>query len=173
MTNLHLFRRLRRTLFTGVNPNPELECLINTLKGRAQRYPGDHTHWYIDGGEARGDSRPGIGELNVVSYAKLAPAVRKELTLLDEEVRPLRKDEIGVEAVTSYMADMKPKDLGPGTAQTTPVLQQFELDVLTGGADTQVFSTTFVQGASRECLHRAQPLTLLARFRPRHRKRAR
>ncbi len=139
-TNLRLFRRLRRTAPSSpVLTRPPVEATI----GPASR-------------------------INVVSYAKLAPVVRKELTLLDEfEARPLGKDAIRAEAVTSYMADMKPKDLGLGNSADNPVLQHFELDALTEGPVTQVFSTTFVQGASRECLHRTQPLTLLARFRPR------
>jgi len=41
--------------------------------------------------------------------------------------------------------------------------------VLTEGAGTQVFSTTFVQWTAREAMRRAQPLTLLARFAPRQR----
>ncbi len=44
------------------------------------------------------------------------------------------------------------------------MLRHFEVNVLTQGAGCQIYSTTFVQWAARECLHRAQPLTLLARF---------
>ncbi len=43
-------------------------------------------------------------------------------------------------------------------------LRHFEVNLLTQGAGCQIFSTTFVQWAARECLHRAQPLTLFARF---------
>jgi hypothetical protein len=49
------------------------------------------------------------------------------------------------------------------------VLRHFEVDVLTHGAGCQIYSTTFVQWASRECLHRAQPLILFARFATRQR----
>ena len=44
-----------------------------------------------------------------------------------------------------------------------------EASLLTEGAGTQIFSTTFVQWAARECLHRAQPLKLFVRFTPRQR----
>ena len=47
------------------------------------------------------------------------------------------------------------------------VLNRFQVSVLTEGAGTQLFSTTFVQWSAREILRRAQPLTLVARFTPR------
>jgi hypothetical protein len=71
---------------------------------------------------------------------------------------------MGVEAVSSYVASLSPDDLGlKGTAMDA-VLRRFEVNILTQGAGCQIYSTTFVQWASRECLHRAQPLTLFARF---------
>jgi len=45
-----------------------------------------------------------------------------------------------------------------------PVLRHFEANVLTRGAGCQIFSTTFVQWAAREGLHRSEPLTLIARY---------
>ena len=50
-----------------------------------------------------------------------------------------------------------------------PVLDRFQVKVLTEGSGTQIFSTTFAQWAARECLRRAQPLTLLVRYAPRQR----
>jgi hypothetical protein len=41
------------------------------------------------------------------------------------------------------------------------------MKLLTEGSGTQIFSTTFAQWAAREALRRAQPLSLLVRFRPR------
>jgi len=70
------------------------------------------------------------------------------------------------------MARMSPEDLGldatSGTA-SDPVMQRFQLKILTEGSGTQIFSTTFAQWAAREALRRAQPLTLLVRFAPRQR----
>jgi hypothetical protein len=48
-------------------------------------------------------------------------------------------------------------------------MRHFEIAVLTEGAGTQVFSTTFVQWAAKEAMRRAQPLTMFARFAPRQR----
>jgi len=55
------------------------------------------------------------------------------------------------------------------SADGDPVLNRFQLSLLTEGSGTQLFSTTFVQWAAREALRRAQPLTLLVRFAPRQR----
>jgi len=69
-----------------------------------------------------------------------------------------------VEAVGSYIAGLSPEDLTlKGSASDAP-LRHFEVNLITQGAGCQIFSTTFVQWAARECLHRAQPLTLFARF---------
>jgi hypothetical protein len=69
-----------------------------------------------------------------------------------------------VEAVSSYVASLSPDDLGLKGTVADAVLRHFEVNILTQGAGCQIYSTTFVQWASRECLHRAQPLTLFARF---------
>ena len=53
-----------------------------------------------------------------------------------------------------------------------PVLDRFQLKVLTEGSGTQIFSTTFAQWSAREALRRAQPLTLLVRFTPRQKLRS-
>ncbi len=52
-----------------------------------------------------------------------------------------------------------------------PVLNRFQVSLLTEGSGTQIYSTTFVQWAAREVYRRAQPITLLARFQPRVRER--
>lgn len=167
-TNLAVFRRLapHGTLFTSVDPNSAWQILSDTLRTRAHRYPREHAHWYIDGG----DPAPGMDSasgINTVSYGRLAQVVLKELSLMNGFVtNPPPTSTTDVESTTSYMADMEPQELGLG-GNSDSVLHRFELEVLTEGAGTQVYSTTFVQWTARECLHRAQPLTLLARFRPR------
>jgi hypothetical protein len=59
-----------------------------------------------------------------------------------------------------------PQPRGPESQRNSSrrPLRHFEVSILTQGAGCQIYSTTFVQWASRECLHRAQPLTLFARF---------
>ena len=77
---------------------------------------------------------------------------------------------MGPEALRTLLAKMRPGDLGLGEAGD-PVLDRFQMKMLTEGSGTQVFSTTFAQWTAREALRRAQPLTLLVRFAPRQRQR--
>jgi len=66
------------------------------------------------------------------------------------------------------LAQIKPEEAGLNLTGD-PVLNRFQLSLLTEGSGTQVFSTTFVQWAAREALRRAQPLTIFTRFAPRQR----
>jgi hypothetical protein len=59
---------------------------------------------------------------------------------------------------------LSPDDVAFEGTTTDAALRHFEVNVLTQGAGCQIYSTTFVQWAARECLYRAQPLTLFARF---------
>jgi hypothetical protein len=64
---------------------------------------------------------------------------------------------------------MRPEDVGMAKPGSNPVLNRFQLSLLTEGSGTQIYSTTFVQWSAREALRRAEPLTLFARFAPRRR----
>ena len=66
------------------------------------------------------------------------------------------------------LAQMKMEEVGLDAGRD-PVLNRFQLSLLTEGSGTQVFSTTFVQWAAREVLRRAQPLTVVTRYAPRQR----
>jgi hypothetical protein len=58
----------------------------------------------------------------------------------------------------------------PGlSASKDPLIDRFVQSVYGEGSGTQIFSTTFVQWATRELLRRAEPLSLVARFGPRQR----
>jgi hypothetical protein len=165
-TELPMFRRLlpHATLFTNVDPAGGLEVLLAEIGSRARQYSLEYGHWYIEGGEPHADSN-GVPGLTVMSYASLVPATKREFTLLNQFAN--RTDgggKVGVEAVSSYVAGLNPDDLGLKGTSADEVLRHFEVNVLTQGAGCQIYSTTFVQWASRECLHRAQPLTLFARF---------
>jgi hypothetical protein len=177
-TNFAVFRRLRPygTLFTAVDPADGLKTLLAAVGKRAKSAPGPFAHWYIDGGEAEAFPGPSEG-VALISYGCLATAVRKELALLSYDVAHGKQQTASsngvpgslqalsnVEGTVFAMGDLKPKDLG---LDGHDVLQRFALSVLAEGSGTQVYSTTFVQWTARECLRRAQPLTLLARFRPR------
>lgn len=161
-----LFRHLtpHGMLFSRVNSEGALEVLSSTAIARAHEYPLDYGHWYIDGS----DPIPAAAEdphLTTMSYAILVPAAMREFALLKKFAsRGTPNEPVGPEAVGSYIVGLSPEDLAlKGDAFDAP-LRHFEVNVMTQGAGCQIFSTTFVQWAARECLHRAQPLTLFARF---------
>jgi hypothetical protein len=166
LTNYPLFRRLlpHGTLFTQLDPAGGLDILLSEVRSRAQKHPMEYGHWYIDGGEPHPVS-PDVQGLTIMSYNRLVPVARRELALLNHFTSHSSSGgTIGVEAVGSYVASLTPDDLGLTGTATDAVLRHFEVNILTQGAGCQIYSTTFVQWAARECLHRAQPLTLFARF---------
>lgn len=169
--NISLFRLLRRhgVLFTSVQPDHGLETLIKFVNERAQKRLEQYAHWYIDGGQA--DATCGAQQgITVVSYNDLAPVALRELNLAELFVKRTDKTATsGPEAVQSYMAALSPADLGLHGSADDEALRHFKAKILTEGAGTQVFSTTFVQWAAREAMRRAQPVTMFARFAPRQR----
>jgi hypothetical protein len=160
-----LFRELRANgaYFSHVNPENGMKLLLDVVVERAKAHPAPYAHWYIDGGPAA-DHDPA---LTCVSYGALEP-VRASLLrkIQSETARP----GMGPEALRTLMARLHPADLGMSTAGD-PVLDYFQVKLLTEGSGTQIFATTFAQWAAREALRRAQPLTLLVRFAPRQRQR--
>jgi hypothetical protein len=170
-SHVSLFRLLRPqgALFTAVQPDQGMETLIKFVNERAQKCPGQYAHWYIDGGQA--DATCGAQQgITATSYGKLAPAALKELNLTESFIeRTGKTTSVGPEVAQSYMAALSPADLGLHGSPNDAVLRHFEVKLLTEGAGTQVFSTTFVQWAAREALRRAQPITMLVRFAPRQR----
>ena len=164
-TEYSLFRHLKPhgVLFTQLDSSGALETLSAAVLTRANQHPLEYGHWYIDGGEpysvAAEDPR-----LTTMSYDRLVPAAKREFALLKEFTNQGANGSVGVEAVGSYIVGLSPEDLTlKGNAADAP-LRHFEVNLITQGAGCQIFSTTFVQWAARECLHRAQPLTLFARF---------
>ncbi len=155
-----LFRKLRPhgVYFSRVNGENGVRALTDYLAARAQAYPVPYGHWYIDGGDAA--AQP--GGLTCVSYDGLSP-VRSRL---EDTMQRAYSSGMGPEAFRTMLAKLKPEDLG-GEKLGGEVMSRFQVSLLTEGAGTQVFSTTFVQWAAREALRRAEPVTLLARFRPR------
>jgi hypothetical protein len=157
-----LFRRLRPhgAYFSNVKPEGGLATLLKTVADRAQTHPIPFGHWYIDGG----DAAPHDPALTSVSYGGLGPA----RSALAEKIRSdIERPGMGPEALRTLMARLRPADLG--FAAGDPVLDRFQVKLLTEGSGTQIFSTTFAQWAAREALRRAQPHTLLVRFAPRQR----
>jgi len=158
-----LFRKLRPhgAYFTNVKPEGGLQALLKACADRAQTHPIPYGHWYIDGGDAAVHD----AALTCVSYGGLGPA----RAALSEKIRSdIERPGMGPEFLRTLMARLRPADLGFSAADD-PVLDRFQVKLLTEGSGTQIFSTTFTQWAAREALRRAQPHTLLVRFAPRQR----
>ena len=160
-----LFRDLRKhgTWFGNLNPENGFQLLLAAVEARAKAHPLPYGHWYVDGGSAAEHSP----RLTCVSYKALDRARAALLKNMQEEIR---RPGMGPEELRTHLAELKPADLGMGEAGD-PVLDRFQVKVLTEGSGTQIFSTTFAQWSAREALRRAQPLTLLVRFAPRQRQR--
>jgi hypothetical protein len=156
-----LFRKLRPhgAYFSRIKPENGLRQLLDAVGERARAHPIPYGHWYIDGGETA-EHDPAVTS---VSYRGLdttrAALLRKVRSEKD-------KPGMGPEALRTLLAQMSPAELGFGKG-VDPVLERFQVKLLTEGSGTQVFSTTFAQWAAREVLRRAQPCTLLVRFAPR------
>jgi hypothetical protein len=160
-----LFRKLRPlgTYFSQVNHEDGMGTLVQAVAKRAAAHPEPFAHWYIDGSApAATDTQ---GPLALVSYAALSPvraAVQSRMQKLYEA--PV----FDPEHLRTALALTRPEEVGLAAGRD-PVLDRFQLSLITEGSGTQVFATTFVQWAAREALRRAQPVTLLARFAPRQR----
>lgn len=161
--NYPLFRKLRAhgTYYTNVKQENGVPALLDVATARAKAHPVPYAHWYIDGGSA---AAAALGGVTCISYNSLA-AVR---ATLDQKMQQTYASGLGPEAFRTMLAKLAPEDLGAETS-TDPVLSRFSVSVLTEGAGTQVFSTTFAQWSAREVLRRAEPLTLVLRFAPRQR----
>ena len=165
--NYPVFRKLRPhgTYFTRVNPTDGLRILLDGVAARATAHPAPFDHWYVDGGEAEPISS---SFLITLSYAGLEPIRKALLRKIDQAI----KDGIaGPEALTSLLHKMRPEEIGASAEPDNAVLSHLQISLLAEGSGTQIFSTTFVQWATRELWRRAQPITVLARFAPRQRQR--
>lgn len=158
-----LFQKLRPygAYFTAIQPDHGLEQLLDAVAARTKSTPLPYGHWYIDGGQELAHP-PAI---TCISYQNLEPARSALLSRIQAETK---KPGVGPEALRTLMAQMRPADLGFENSGD-PVLDRFQVKLLTEGSGTQIFSTSFAQWAAREALRRAQPLTLLVRFAPRQR----
>jgi hypothetical protein len=159
-----LFMKLRRqgVYFKNVDPANGKQAIFDAVAKRATAHPVPFAHWYIDGG----DTDPFASGLTCVSYNALGP-VRD--ALLARMQRVMGQGGGGPELLRTELAQMRPEDVGMAESGGNPVLNRFQLSLLTEGSGTQIYSTTFVQWSAREALRRAEPWTLLARFAPRRR----
>ena len=166
-----LFRKLRPhgSRFTNVNPANGLKTLLAHFADRAAAHPSSFDHWYIDGGQAEPVSHP---FLTHISYRGLD---RNRLALLRKINSAIQNGIAGPKELLSLLHRLQPEEIGPfdfdAVGRDGAVLSHFATSLLTSGSGTQIFSTSFVQWATRELWRRAQPLTMLARFAPRQRQR--
>jgi len=158
-----LFRKLRPqgAYFSRVTPDNGLATLLGTVAARAKESSAPYAHWYIDGGDPI-EHDPVVTN---VAYGSLA-AVRT--ALLRNMHSETEKPGMGPEMLRTIMAGWRPEDLGVKSSND-PVLDRFQVRLLTEGSGTQIYSTSFTQWAAREALRRAEPTTLLVRFAPRQR----
>jgi hypothetical protein len=163
-----LFRKFRPhgSRFTNVNPANGLRTLLAHVADRAAAHPSSFDHWYIDGGPAEPVSHP---FLTSISYPGLD---RPRLALLRKINSAIQNGIAGPKELLSLLHGLRPEEIGFDAAgRDGAVLSHFATSLLTSGSGTQIFSTSFVQWATRELWRRAQPLTMLARFAPRQRQR--
>ncbi|MDP9040021.1 MAG: hypothetical protein M3O02_12240 [Acidobacteriota bacterium] len=159
-----LFRKLRPhgIYLNRVRPENGFAMLLGEARRRASASRGQEmfAHWYIDGGVSQAAS-----PLTEVSYDGLRE-VRRALLRRTQEA--IDSGSMGPERLRTLLAQIRPDELGLGSkGMDTAVLDHFQVSLLTEGSGTQIFSTTFVQWAARECLRRAEPETLLLRYAPR------
>ena len=162
--NASLFRKLRNqgAYFSNINPENGLKVLLEAVGRRAKEHPVPYAHWYVDGGQGL-EHEPSLA---CVSYGDLEPA---RAALLRKMRAQIERPGMGPEALRTFLAQLRPQDVGLGGSRADAVLDRFRLKVLSEGSGTQIFSTTFVQWTAREALRRAQPVTLLVRYAPRQR----
>ena len=159
---LKLLTRLQPygTLFAQVDTAHAVEQATKAVLARAQDDPRRYAHWYVEGG-VPAVLAPDHVPVATVSYRALLP-MRQALLARLHTART--SGTVGPEDIRSMLADLQPADFERQRQDADPVLERFELDVLTGGSGTQIFSTTFVQWTAREVLRRARPRTLLVRY---------
>lgn len=162
-----LFARLRPhgTYFSNVDPASGLTTLLTAVQRRAEQTRTQYAHWYVDGGELVPLPPAAQGAVTTLSYGGLQPM---RDALLDSIQRESSRPGAGPESLRNYLAHLRPEQLG---MRGDPVLDRFQLKLMTEGSGTQIYSTTFAQWAGREVLRRAAPLTLLVRFASRQRQR--
>jgi hypothetical protein len=168
MSTYPLFEKLRATgqIWTNVRTDGAAAALMDQLRQRSANDSNPYAHWYVDGGSPlTGSLTAGITQL---FYPELAPVNRQILGTMMSCI----KTGSGPEVLQVKLAELTRQISSASKVSGDPRLQQFAVSLLTQGSGTQIFSTSFVQWATREILRRAQPTTILARYAPRQRQSA-
>jgi hypothetical protein len=157
---------LHGQILTCVDAVSAARAILAQLAHRAQAAPEEYSHWYLDGGSPLSPSTPpGVTQL---TYPAVVPVNQRILDRMNEAIR----SGTGPEVLRSALAQLSPAELSADLATADPRLQHLIVSLLTEASGTQIFSTSFVQWASREVLRRVQPMTLCARYAPRQRQQA-
>jgi hypothetical protein len=160
-----LFHKLRASgqIWTNLRTDGAAAALLNALARRSADDTTPYAHWYVDGGSPLTGSLP-AGATQLL-YPTLAPVNHRILDIMMACI----KNGSGPEVMHVKLAELTRQIPSAGKVSSDDRLQQFVVSLLTQGSGTQIFSTSFVQWATREILRRAQPSTILARYAPRQR----
>lgn len=166
--NFPLFQKIRGSgqVCINVRTDGATATLLHALHERSRNDPTAYCHWYVDGGRAL----PGYPTTGVTQlfYPDLAPVNKEILGIMMSCI----KAGSGPEVLQAKLAELS-RHFPPAGKVTSDVrMQQFVVSLLTQGSGTQIFSTSFVQWATREILRRAQPATIFARYAPRQRQKS-
>lgn len=167
VTSYPLFLRIRKSgmVLRNLATADAQETLLALLAERAQAAPVPYAHWYIDGGDAWPVNGPVSESMIHFTYPQLTPINNAVLKAMDEAVR----QGTGPEVLENRLSHLSPAQLGATETTADLRLQHLFVSLLTAGSGTQLYSTSFVQAAAFEVLHRARPSTLYFRFAPRRR----
>jgi hypothetical protein len=166
-----LFRKLipHGVFFPNVRDGDGSAAILRQLAKRAAQTPVPYGHWYIDGGTPL-PHEPGVSAFSWAESSYVRDGLLKKLESVIETGRS------GPEMLRSVMAEWTPTDRNaPGSLsnpRVDPLVDKLIVRIYDEGSGTQIYSTTFVQWSTREVLRRAEPVSLVARFRPRQRQRS-
>lgn len=160
-----VFQKIRGAgqVWTNVRTEGAAATLLHALHVRSTNDPTLYSHWHVDGDRPLPGYQPtGIAQL---LYPDLAPINKEILAIMMSCI----KAGSGPEVLYAKLAELTGHIPSAGKVTHDLRMQQFVVSLLTQGSGTQIFSTSFVQWATREILRRAQPATILARYAPRQR----
>lgn len=158
-----LFRKLRPhgVFFSHVDDNDGMTAVLTELDARSSASAIPYGHWYLDGGIPEPFGSSTFSECSWAASSSMRDEVLRQVN------KVVSSGKAGPEMLRSIMATWRSD---PALAAShDPLVDRFVQSVYAEGSGTQIFSTTFVQWASRELLRRAEPVSVVARFGPRQR----
>jgi hypothetical protein len=153
-----LFRKLRPhgVFFPRVAGDGGMKAILGELDRRAAEVPTPFDHWYIDGAGTEASLSSGVCQCSWTQSTALRAEILEQIGNIVDSGKG------GAEMLRSTMATWTPSTHSAGAEDD--VVNRFVLSVYSEGSGTQVFSTTFVQWATRELLRRAEPVSVVVRY---------